>query len=108
MSAEAVEPSRPSNFRDASPREIRAALIPEEQPDFDRQWRSTMAETTETLELGQMHSFLESWRRRATITTSLGHSGYRRMLTQAENTLRTGEPSPGSVPWSQLKVELGL
>ena len=67
-----------------------------------------MVEAIETLELSGMYSVLDSWRRRAMITTSLGHNGYRRMQTQAENTLRTGEPAPGSVPWSQLKVELGL
>ncbi|MGH3623986.1 MAG: DUF6247 family protein [Sciscionella sp.] len=32
----------------------------------------------------------------------------RRMLARAEHTLRTGELPAGSVPWSQLKMELGL
>jgi hypothetical protein len=41
-------------------------------------------------------------------TDELGHDGYRRWLANVEHRSRTGERSPGSVPWSQLKVELGL
>ena len=108
MAAEAVEPPRTRNFKDASPREVRAALVPEEQPDFDRQWRKALAEAADSLELADVFRTLDSWRRRATITTHLGHDGYRRMLARAERILQTGEPEPGSVPWSELKAELGL
>lgn len=108
MSAEAVEPSQPASFRDASPREVRAALIPEEQPAFDRQWRAAMAEATETLDLADVFATLQNWRLRATLTDDLGHDGYRRWLAEAEQRARTGESTPGSVPWSQLKAELGL
>lgn len=108
MAAEAVEPPRTRNFKDASPREVRAALVPEEQPDFDRQWRKAVTETADSLDLTDLFNTLDSWRRRATITTHLGHEGYRRMLARADRILRTGEPEPGSVPWSELKAELGL
>lgn len=47
MSAEPVEPPRTRSFRDASPREIRAALIPEEQVDFDVTWQAAMTEAAE-------------------------------------------------------------
>jgi hypothetical protein len=106
--AEVDEPPRARNFKDASPREVRAALVPEEQPDFDQQWRKALTEAADSLELTEMFTILDSWRRRATTTTYLGHDGYRRMLARAERILRTGEPEPGSVPWSQLKAELGL
>lgn len=108
MSAEAIEQPRPSDFRDASPREIRAALIPEEQVDFDVTWRAAMTKAAETMELTEVFETLQSWRHHAMITEELGHSGYRRWLAEAEQRARAGESPPGSVPWSQLKAELGL
>jgi hypothetical protein len=104
MAAEAVEPSRQGNFADASPREVRAALVPEEQPDFDQQWRKALANAADSLELADVHRVLDSWRRRAWITTHLGHDGYRQMLARAERVLRTGEPEPGSVPLDEIKA----
>lgn len=103
MSAEAVEPPEPRTFKDASPREVRAALVPEEQPDFDHQWHKAMAEADETLELADMFRVLDSWRRRAMITTHLGHNGYRRMLARAEERLRTGKAPADSVPLDEIK-----
>jgi len=103
MSAEAVEPPRPRNFKDASPREVRAALVPEEQPDFDRQWRNALSEAADSLDLADTMRILDSWRRRAWITTQLGHNGYRQMLARAEERLRTGEAPPDSVPLDEIK-----
>jgi hypothetical protein len=48
MSAEMIEPPRRRVFKDASPREIRAALIPEEQADFDLTWRAAIEKAAET------------------------------------------------------------
>jgi hypothetical protein len=103
MSAEPVEPSLPRNFHDASPKDVRAALVPEEQPDFDRQWRSALADAADSLDLTEVLDVLDSWRRRATITNHLGHHGYRQMLARADRILRTGEPEPGSVPLEDIK-----
>lgn len=108
MSAEAVEQPRPSNFRDASPREIRAALVPEEQPQFDSQWRTALADAAETFDLTEVFETLQFWRHRAALIEGFGHNGYRRWLAEIEQRARTGESPPGSVPWSQLKAELGL
>lgn len=108
VAAEAVEPPRPRNFKDASPREVRAALVPEEQGEFDEQWRDAMHKAAESLDLTEVNDILDSWRRRATTTNYLGHDGYRKMLARAERILRTGEPEPGSIMWSDLKKELGL
>ena len=41
-------------FVDASPAEVRAALIPEEAAEFDQQWREVMARATETLDLSEV------------------------------------------------------
>jgi hypothetical protein len=108
MSAEAVEPTPARSFKEASPGEIRAALIPEEQVQFDITWHTAMATAQETLDLSKVFEALESWRVHAALTDQLGHHGYREWLTRAERIARTGELPPGTVPWSQLKVELGL
>lgn len=108
MSAEAVEPPQPRSFRDASPREIRAALVPEERADFDVTWRAAMETAAETLDLSGVFRTLDGWRTHAEITDELGHDGYRQWLVGIERRARTGESAPGSVPWSQLRAELGL
>lgn len=108
MSAEPVHSPRAVDFRESSPRDVRAALVPEERADFDRQWRAALTEAAESLELDGVLAVLDSWRRRAAVTTSLGHAGYRRMLAQAERASRTGESVPGAVSWNDLKAELGL
>ncbi len=83
---------------------MRAALIPEDIPEFDRQWRAVMATATETLDLTGVHRTLESWRRIAWLTTANGSDGYRRLLARAARTLRTGELPPDSVPLDQVKT----
>ena len=93
-------------FADASPAQVRAALIPEDLAEFDRQWRSAMATATETLDLTGVHRILECWRRIAWLTTANGPGGYRRMLARADGTLRTGELPPDSVPLDQVKALL--
>lgn len=67
-----------------------------------------MADATEAMDLSGVPGVLDSWRRRAAVVAYLGHAGYRQMLARAERTLRTGERTPGSVAWSDLKVEFGL
>ncbi|HEX6353710.1 DUF6247 family protein [Actinophytocola sp.] len=103
MAAEPVAPPRSIDFREASPKEVRAAIVPEEQADFDRQWRNALKEAAESLELDCVYRILDSWRRRAMITTYLGHNGYREMLARAEERLRTGEEPPDSVPLEDIK-----
>ncbi|MGH3925452.1 MAG: DUF6247 family protein [Pseudonocardiaceae bacterium] len=95
-------------FADASPAEIRAALIPEDHPEFDRQWREALAIAADALNLDEVHDTLESWRRVAWLVSAHGHDGYRRMMAQAEQTLRTRKSPPGNVPWEQVKARLGL
>jgi hypothetical protein len=66
-------------FADASPARVRAALVPEDVAEFDRQWRAVMAAATESLDLAEVHRTLESW-----LTSARGHDGYRRLLADAE------------------------
>jgi hypothetical protein len=91
-------------FADASPVEIRAALLPEDQPEFDRQWREALTVAAETLSLDEVHDTLESWRRIAWLVSEHGHEGYRRMMAQTQETLRTGQSPPGSVGIDEIEA----
>ncbi|MDQ3989158.1 MAG: DUF6247 family protein [Actinomycetota bacterium] len=105
--AAATGPEPPAGgppFTDASPAQVRAALIPEDVVEFDRQWSAVMATATETLDLASVHRTLESWRRIAWLTQANGPDGYRRLLARAERTLRTGELPLDSVPLDQIKT----
>jgi len=91
-------------FADASPAQVRAALVPEDAERFDREWRAVMVEATENLDLTQVHQTLESWRRVAWLTRANGPDGYRRLLARAEETVRTGRMPADSVPIEQVKA----
>jgi hypothetical protein len=89
---------------DASPAEIRAGLIPEEQADFDRDWQEACDQAVATLNLAELRTTLESYRRHAILVRHLGADGYRQMLVDAEERLRSGEPAPGSVSLDRVKA----
>ncbi|MDT7675685.1 MAG: hypothetical protein QOD82_3587 [Pseudonocardiales bacterium] len=89
-------------FADASPARVRAALIPEDVAEFDRQWRAAMAAATESLDLAAVHRTVESG-----LISARGHVGYRRLLADAERRTRTGERAPGAVSWEELRTQLG-
>jgi hypothetical protein len=90
-----------------SPRDIRAALLPEEVPAFDAAYQRALREASETLSLETLQSTLANWRRIARMTQA-DPVAHRRMLQQAERTLRTGQPPENAVEWEQLRAELGV
>ncbi len=96
--------SRGSSFSDATPAEVRAALIPEEAAEFDQQWREIMARATETLDLSEV---LKSWRRVARLTAVAGPEAHRAMYRRAAVRL-TGEDIPADEPLPRIKARLGL
>ena len=96
-----------SLFADASPAEVRAALIPEEAAEFDQQWREVMARATETLDLSEVLETLESWRRVARLTTASGTDAHWAMYRRAATRL-TGEDIPADEPLPRTKARLGL
>ena len=98
-------PGRPP-FADATPAQVRAALIPEDAEAFDRSWRRAMGKATEMLDLAEVHRVLEAWRRTAWLTTAQGPEGYRRMLADADERLRTGTLPPGSVSLDEIKASI--
>ena len=92
------------SFSDASPAEVRAALIPEEAAEFDLQWREVMAKATDTLDLSEV---LESWRRVARLTAAAGAEAHREMYCRAAATL-TGQDISADEPLPRVKDRLGL
>ncbi|MEO6086676.1 MAG: DUF6247 family protein [Umezawaea sp.] len=95
------------SFADASPAEVRAALIPEEAAEFDAAWREVMATATETLDLGEVFATLDSWRRVARITAATGAAAHREMYRRAASAL-TGQQIPADEPLPETKTRLGL
>ncbi len=92
---------------DASPAEVRAALIPEEAAEFDREWRSVMSRAIETLDLSEVLETVASWRRVARLTAASGPEAHRAMYRRAALKL-TGEPVATDEPLSRTKARLGL
>lgn len=95
------------SFADASPAEVRAALIPEEAEEFDLQWHAVMAKATETLDLSEVLETLESWRRVARLTAANGAEAHRSMYRRAAGTL-TGEDIPADESLPRIKARLDL
>jgi hypothetical protein len=94
-------------FADATPAEVRAALIPEEAAEFDQQWREVMAAATEALDLSEVLATLDSWRRVARLTVVSGHEAHRAMYRRAAARL-AGENIPSDEPLPRTKARLGL
>lgn len=103
----AAENHGPGPVRFESPRDIRAALLPEEVATFDAAYQGALREASETLSLEALQSTLASWRRIAQMTQA-DPGAHRRMLQQVERTRRTGEPPEGAVTWEQFRTELGV
>lgn len=94
-------------FTDAQPAEVRAALLDEQRPQFDADYERALQQAHEQLSLRELERVLTTWRHVAALTQP-DPEGYRRMLRTADETLRTGQPRPGSRPWSELAQERGL
>lgn len=88
---------QPVNGIGFSPAQIRETILPEDQPEFDRQWRAALNVAAEKLSLDEVRETLESWRRVACLVTAHGPEGYRQMMATAEQILRTRQSPPGSV-----------
>ena len=98
---------RGPSFADASPAEVRAALIAEEAAEFDQQWREVMARATETLDLSEVLETLDSWRRVARLTAAAGAEAHRAMYRRAAARL-IGQDVPADEPLPRTKARLGL
>lgn len=94
-------------FANASPAQIRTALTSEDAAAFDEHWRAVMRRATDSLDLSELFEALEAWRRIAWLSTAHGHDGYRQMLSDARERVRTGGEPEGTISWGQLMAELG-
>jgi hypothetical protein len=90
-----------------APRSIRGGLLPEEAGDFDREYRTAMAQVTETLDLTGVPQLLERWRRVA--ESSRDVRPHRRMLELADRLSRGDTAEEVSTEaWSVTRNRLGL
>lgn len=98
MAAEphAVDPAPPPDL--TTPRQIRAALLPEEVGQFDSAWRAAQARAPEALDLAEVHTMLDRWRRIARMTQA-DPEAHRRMLAKAERALA------GELPERTVTIE---
>lgn len=92
-------------FADASPAEIREVLLPEELPEFERQYGEALRVAAETYRLDKLQACLRSWRRIAWMTDS-DPEAHRLMLARAEYTLATRERAPATASVSEIKALL--
>lgn len=81
----AGHPLRPG----ASPQAIRAALLPEDRGDFDAAYEAALAAAKTSLDLTELFSTLEHWRRVAALQAD--REDYRRVVRRAAELL-TGQP----------------
>lgn len=87
-------------YATASPAELREAILPEDVPSFDEQYRAALASAAETLRLDELESFLKHWRRLARCQNHSGHDHWRGVLAKANYILEHGHPPPGTVTYS--------
>lgn len=99
--AAAAHPLRPG----ASPRAIRAALLPEDRADFDAAYDAALAVARTGLDLTELFSVLEHWRRVAVLQDD--REDYRRVVRRAAE-LMTGERVPADEPLSVTRVKAGM
>lgn len=98
MAAVAVKPP----YADASPAEIRQALIPEELPQFEREYTEALRVAAEQYRLDALTQCLESWRRIAWMITQHGSEAHRLMLARVDYTLATRHRAPGNATAAEL------
>ncbi|WP_028927927.1 DUF6247 family protein [Pseudonocardia acaciae] len=87
----------------ATPREVRAALLPEYRERFDEDYRAALEEAGRTLELTGVLDTVEHWRTRAWITRDPAR--HRRMVRRAAELL-TGHVPPADEPVAVTEARL--
>ena len=90
-----------------SPETIRAALLPEQTDEFDAAYEAALIAARHTLHLDELRRVLRTWRRVALLTEQ-DPEGQRQLVATVAEIRRTGEARPGSMPWTELKKDLGL
>ncbi len=86
VTAEPAHEHAPPPASAASPRGIRAALLPEEAGQFDSEWRVAMSRAAESLDLTEVYRALERWQLIAEMTRA-NPDAHRHMLRRAAQIL---------------------
>jgi uncharacterized protein DUF6247 len=93
-------------FSDAAPAELREVILPEDVPEFDRQFQEALDAARETLRLDALEEFLAHYRRIAWAVSAHGRDQWRALLERAKRTLRTGELPPGTASAEEMRAKL--
>jgi Family of unknown function (DUF6247) len=91
--------------RGASPRAIRAALLPADRTTFEAAYEAALTESRESLDLTGLFTMLEHWRRVAVLQSD--PEGYRRVVRRAAGAL-TGEEIPADEPLEVTRAKAGM
>jgi len=79
-------------YSDASPAELREAILPEDVDQFDDSFRHALDTVAATLRLDALEAFLEHWRRIARSVNHRGHDHWRGVLAKAQRILAGERP----------------
>jgi hypothetical protein len=96
---ESVDPLPPP----AAPKAIRARLTSTMAAEFDREWTIVIDEVKKSLDLADLHSWLNKWRHNAYLELR-DPGSYYRMLAKIEQIMRTGQSPEGSVSEEEVKA----
>ena len=86
----------------SDPQTIRACLTPTLAAEFDREWELVLDRVKQSKDLADLHELLNKWRHIA--YAEMRDPGlYYRMLSKAEQILRTGG-NPDAVPFEEMQA----
>lgn len=93
-------------YADASPAELRNAILPEDQDAFDDGYRRALDAAAQTLHLDELETFLAHWRRIAWSVAWEGPEAWRALLAKADRILTTGQLPVGTVSADEIREKL--
>ena len=96
------DPGRPP-FAAAEPAELRAGLVPDDAAAFDEDLRRARRRARPDDD-AEVAATLDSWRRIAWVTRTVGAERYTQLLTDVARRLRTLEEHPEAVAWRRSEV----
>lgn len=86
----------------ADPQAIRTCLTPTLAAEFDREWEIVLDRVKQSMDLSDLHAWLNKWRHTAYLEMR-DPGAYYRMLAKAEQILHTGS-NPDAVPYEEMQA----
>ncbi len=93
-------------YADASPAELRDAILPADQDAFDDSDRRALEAAAQTLHLDELEAFLDHWRRIDRAVAGEGTEAWRALLAKADRLLTTGQLPVGTVSADEIREKL--